>query len=80
MSNETEKTLIEQRLIELETRLSFQEHALGELSDALAAERDESARNSLLLHRALEDLKQLRGAMSTDLTGDPANEPPPPHY
>ena len=71
---------LEQRLVELETRLSFQEHAMAELSDALAAARDESARNALLLHRALEDLKQLRGALSSDLTGDPASEPPPPHY
>ena len=80
MSGEPEGLLLEQRLVELETRLSFQEHALGELSDALAAARDESTRNSLLLHRAMEELKQLRGALSTDLTGDPANEPPPPHY
>lgn len=71
---------LEPRLVELETRLAFQEHALAELSDAVAAARDESTRNLLLLHRALEDLKQLRGAMSSDLTGDPANEPPPPHY
>ena len=72
--------VFEERLIELETRLSFQEHTIGELSDALAAARHETARNSLLLHRALEDLKQLRGAMSTDLVGDAANEPLPPHY
>lgn len=72
--------LLEQRLIELETRLSFQEHALGELSDALADARDEGTRNALLLRRALEDLRQLRGALSTDLAGDPGNEPPPPHY
>lgn len=80
MSSDREQSVLEQRLVELETRLSFQEHALGELSDALAAARDESTRNSLLLHRAMEELKQLRGALSTDLTGDPANEPPPPHY
>ncbi|MGH8078248.1 MAG: SlyX family protein [Lysobacter sp.] len=80
MNSGSEQPLIEQRLVELETRLSFQEHALSELSDALAAARDESTRNSLLLLRALEDLKQLRGVLSTDLTGDPANEPPPPHY
>ena len=38
------------RLIELETRLAFQEHALSELSDALAAARDEEARNGRSHH------------------------------
>ncbi|MDQ3268926.1 MAG: SlyX family protein [Pseudomonadota bacterium] len=71
---------LESRLVELETRLSFQEHALGELSDALAAARDEGTRNALLLHRVLEELKQLRGSMSSELAGDSAHEPPPPHY
>ncbi|MEI2455434.1 SlyX family protein [Lysobacter firmicutimachus] len=74
-------TELDQRLIDLETRLAFQEHALNELSDALAAARSEEARNSLLLHRALDEIKQLRSAMAaTPLTGDAAAEPPPPHY
>ncbi len=64
------------RLTELETRLAFQEHALSELSDALAASRAETARNGELLRRALDDLKQSRG----DFFADPATEPPPPHY
>lgn len=72
---------VEQRLIDLETRLSFQEHHLGELSDALAAARDEEARNALLLHRALEDLRQLRLSVAANPhSADPAGEPPPPHY
>ena len=50
-------TPLEMRVTELETRLAFQEHALNELSDALAAARDEEARNALLLHRALEELR-----------------------
>lgn len=71
----------EARIAELETRLAFQEHALGELSDALAAARDEEARNALLLHRVLEELRQLRLSVATQPdTGDPAAEPPPPHY
>jgi SlyX protein len=70
-----------ERLAELETRLAFQEHALGELSDALAAARDEEARNGLLLHRVLEELKQMRMALAASPTSaDPASEPPPPHY
>ena len=85
MSNEPQPYLLDQpslerRLIELETRLSFQEHALAEVSDALAASRSEGTHNALLLHRALEDLRQLRGALASDLAGDPGNEPPPPHY
>ncbi|GAB3752216.1 SlyX family protein [Lysobacter olei] len=72
---------LEARLVDLETRLAFQEQALTELSDALAAARDEEARNALRLHRVMDELRQLRVAMSNaPLTGDPASEPPPPHY
>jgi SlyX protein len=74
-------TDLEQRLVNLETRLAFQEQALLELSDALAAARSEEAGNALRLHRALEELRQLRSAMAASpVTGDAASEPPPPHY
>ena len=72
---------LDARLVELETRLAFQEQALQELSDALAAARDGEARNALLLHRMVEELRQLRSAMAASpVTGDAASEPPPPHY
>lgn len=64
------------RLAELESRLAFQELALTDMSDALAASRAETERNHQLLQQALEDLKQLR----TLLYSDPSTEPPPPHY
>ena len=67
---------LEQRVVELETRLAFQEQALAELGDALAATRLEAARNADLLRRALEEMKQSRG----DFFADPAQGPPPPHY
>jgi len=63
-----------ERLAELETRLAFQEHALIELSDALAAARMETVRSDERLQRALADLKH-----SADYA-DPGSEPPPPHY
>lgn len=66
----------DRRFTELETRFAFQEQALNEMSDALAASREEAARNHELLQRALEDLKQLRSL----LYSDPSTEPPPPHY
>lgn len=69
-------TDLEQRLIDLESRLAFQEHGLVELSDALAASREETRQTAELLRRALDDLRQLR----TLLYADPAREPPPPHW
>lgn len=75
MSTSQDATL-EARVVELETRLAFQEHALGELSDALAELRIEATRSAELLRRALDDLNLHRG----DLMADPASEPPPPHY
>lgn len=73
--------MTEQRLVDLEMRLGFQEQALQELSDALAAARDGDSRNALLMHRMLEELRHLRSAMAASpLTGDAADEPPPPHY
>jgi len=72
---------LEHRLADLETRVAFQEQALLELSDALAAARDEETRTALLLHRALEELKAIRTTLSsTPVTGDASLEPPPPHY
>jgi SlyX protein len=72
---------LEHRLIDLETRVAFQEQALLELSDALAAARDDETRTALLLHRALEELKTIRSTLSSSpVTGDPSLEPPPPHY
>jgi len=67
---------LEQRLIELETRLAFQEHALGELSEALADARAEGSRTAELLRSMLTDLRKVR----TELYADVADEPPPPHY
>lgn len=72
---------LQQRLADLETRLAFQEQALVELSDALAAARSEEARTALLLHRALEELKAIRSTLSSaPMTRDASQEPPPPHY
>lgn len=68
---------LEARITELEMRLSFQEHALGELSDALAEARMEGSRNTALLRVLLEDLGKMRNALNST---DPASEPPPPHY
>ena len=78
MPNEvkTHDQLLERRLVELETRLAFQEHALGELSEALADARAEGSRTSELMRHMLSDLRKVR----TELYAEAADEPPPPHY
>jgi SlyX protein len=76
-----ERDELEQRLVDLEMRVAFQEQALSDLSDALAAARGEEARNALAMHRVLEELRQMRTAMSSNpFSADPSQEPPPPHY
>ena len=66
-----------ERIEELETRMAFQEHALTEVSDALAEARAEIARHAAMLARVVDELKSARGA---GVSVDPADEPPPPHY
>jgi SlyX protein len=66
----------DRRFNDLETRFAFQEQAINEMSDALAAARAEAVQNQQLLQQALDDLKQLRSL----LYSDPSTEPPPPHY
>lgn len=67
---------LEARLIELEMRVSFQEQALAEMSEALADARMQGSRNAELLRHLLDDLGKVR----TALYADAADEPPPPHY
>ena len=67
---------LEARLVELEMRLAFQENALAEMSDALAAARLEAERNAALVRRVMDELKSSRASF----LADPADEPPPPHY
>lgn len=64
------------RLIELETRLAFQEQALGELGDVVhRQQRELDALRHALMH-ATTDLHALRDSVSANVLP----EPPPPHY
>ena len=73
---EQREQALEARLVELEMRVSFQEHALAEMSEALADARMQGSRNADLLRHLLDDLGKVR----TTLYADAADEPPPPHY
>ena len=75
-TSEQREQALEARLVELEMRVSFQEHALAEMSEALADARMQGSRNADMLRHLLDDLGKVR----TTLYADAADEPPPPHY
>lgn len=66
----------EQRIVDLETRVAFQEEAIHELNRTVASQRNE-------INALRRDIEALRGqlrelaAPGVDTAGD---EPPPPHY
>ena len=62
---------LEARLVELEMRVSFQEQALAELSDALADARMQSMRNADVLRVVLEDLPRAPKAIARTLAALP---------
>jgi len=67
---------MENRIIEIETRLAFQESSLQELNDIVAKQQN-------LLHQLSEEIIKLRQQMQ-DVTGsniaDSSEESLPPHY
>jgi SlyX protein len=65
-----------ERLVELETRLAFQEHTLSELNGIVADQSRELIALRRQLGQLLDDLRTMRGLIGAD----PASEPPPPHY
>ena len=66
----------ENRLIEIETRLAFQESALQDLGDLVNRQRLELDALRHALSQATADLLTLREGLSSGT----ASEPPPPHY
>jgi SlyX protein len=67
---------MEERVVELETRLAFQEDAIHHLNQTVA----EQQRHIDALLETVEQLKQrLQSLSPSPLEGDQP-EPPPPHY
>lgn len=64
------------RLVELETRLAFQDHTLAVLNETVVEQGRALEALSRRFELALDDLSKLR----TTLLADPGQEPPPPHY
>lgn len=66
---------MEQRLIDLEMRLAFQEDTLQQLNDVVVVLRDQLDAVTRRLQQAEERLRAIEPVMAP-----PGTEPPPPHY
>jgi len=67
---------MEDRITDLEIRLTHQEAALEEMNDVLLAQHT-------LIGKLQDDITRLRQQLQDNNTGgvtEQANEPPPPHY
>ena len=67
---------MENRLIELETRLAFQDHTLQELNTVIVRQQREIA----ALTREIENLKAQFKTLAPELVASRGDETPPPHY
>ena len=67
---------MENRLIELETRLAFQDNSLQELNAVVVRQQREIDN----LTRELETLRAQLRTLAPDLVASRAAEAPPPHY
>lgn len=69
---------LEERLTELETRLAFADDLLQGLNEAVALHDRQLVEVHNALRRLQHEMLQARNALGA--TGDPQDEPPPPHY
>ena len=62
-----------ERLIEIETKLAFQDQTIGRLQEAVIEQQRQIDRLKTLVER-------LQGRKAAGPEDDLSNEPPPPHY
>jgi SlyX protein len=67
---------MENRLVDLETRLAFQDNTLQELNAVVVRQQQDIA----ALTREIEALKAQYKALAPELVANRADEAPPPHY
>ena len=68
--------MAEDRIIDLESRLAFQEHTLQELNDIVANQQQELD----ILRKALQDIDKRLRAVTPQQIASLEDETPPPHY
>jgi len=66
----------EERLIELETKLAFQETTIQQLNEVITRQQSQLD----ILQAAIQELHGRMKSLSEEAIRDPSEEPPPPHY
>lgn len=66
----------DERMNELELKLTFLDDAVASLNDSEA----QQSQRLMQLESALTELRRELAALRTSLSDDVRNEPPPPHY
>lgn len=66
----------DERLIELETRLAFQESTIQQLNDIVTSQQEKIE----ILQAAIQELHKQIKSLSEPAVRDLSEEPPPPHY
>jgi len=67
---------MEDRIIELETRLSYQDHLIGELNEVVTSQQQQID----ALEKAVQQLRSHLKQSSSSGLARPDEEVPPPHY
>jgi len=67
---------MEERIIELETKISYQDHLIGELNDVVTSQQKQIDRLEKQVRRMEQHLKGLTGSGLARAD----EEAPPPHY
>jgi len=67
---------MEERLIEMETKLAFQETTIQKLNEVVTHQQDQID----VLQAAIQELHERMKSLSEETVRDPSQEPPPPHY
>ena len=67
---------MQEQIIELESKLAFQEHTIEILNETVIAQQ----KRIEALEKDLSQLRQQVKQITPPQTENPANEPPPPHY
>jgi SlyX protein len=67
---------LEERLTELEVRLSYVDHTMAVLNDTVAAHDRHLQELRGVMERLRSELVSVRGSLAHDVH----DEPPPPHY